>query len=194
MIIWLNGAFGSGKTQTAYELKRRIPGSFVYDPEEFGFCLRKCQPKPLHLPDFQDEPMWRSVNYEMLKQLYDSFDGVIIVPMTVTDKRYFGEIVGRLRGDGCDVRHFVICARRETILRRLRSRGEGTRSWAAQQIPRCLAAFEDPVFEVCLHTDELCVSEVAEKIAGLCGIELTRRDNAFVRFVNRMRTLVGHIR
>lgn len=24
MIIWINGAFGSGKTQTAFELNRRI--------------------------------------------------------------------------------------------------------------------------------------------------------------------------
>lgn len=40
MIIWINGAFGSGKTNTAYELKRRIPNAFVYDPEEAGFLVR----------------------------------------------------------------------------------------------------------------------------------------------------------
>ena len=37
MIIWLNGAFGAGKTQTAYELKRRIPGSVIYDKERTEF-------------------------------------------------------------------------------------------------------------------------------------------------------------
>lgn len=194
MIIWLNGAFGSGKTQTAFELKRRIPGSFVYDPEEFGFCLRKCQPKSLHLPDFQDEELWRSVNYEMLRRLYDSFDGVIIVPMTVTNPQYFGEIVGRLRADGCDVRHFVLYAKPETILKRLRSRFEGKASWAAQQIPRCLAAFEDAVFDGRICTDELTVSEAAEAVAERCTIELSPRDNAAVSFVSRLATLVGHIR
>lgn len=40
MIIWLNGAFGAGKTQTAYELRRRLPGSYVYDPENAGFFIR----------------------------------------------------------------------------------------------------------------------------------------------------------
>ena len=40
MIIWLNGAFGAGKTQTAYELHRRLPGSYVYDPENAGFFMR----------------------------------------------------------------------------------------------------------------------------------------------------------
>lgn len=37
MIFWVNGAFGAGKTQTSYELHRRIPNSFVYDPENVGF-------------------------------------------------------------------------------------------------------------------------------------------------------------
>ena len=36
MIIWINGAFGSGKTNVAYELNRRIESSYVYDPEEIG--------------------------------------------------------------------------------------------------------------------------------------------------------------
>lgn len=36
MIIWINGAFGSGKTQTAYELCRRMRGAYVYDPENAG--------------------------------------------------------------------------------------------------------------------------------------------------------------
>jgi tRNA A37 N6-isopentenylltransferase MiaA len=32
MLVWLNGPFGGGKTQTAYELHRRLPGSVVCDP------------------------------------------------------------------------------------------------------------------------------------------------------------------
>ncbi|HBD65376.1 MAG TPA: tunicamycin resistance protein, partial [Clostridiales bacterium] len=40
MIIWINGAFGSGKTQTANELHRRIKNSYVYDPENIGFFIR----------------------------------------------------------------------------------------------------------------------------------------------------------
>ena len=47
MIIWLNGAFGAGKTQTAYELRRRLPGSYVYDPENAGFFIRDNLPPGL---------------------------------------------------------------------------------------------------------------------------------------------------
>ena len=37
MIIGINGAFGAGKTQAAYELQRRRKGAYVYDPENLGF-------------------------------------------------------------------------------------------------------------------------------------------------------------
>jgi adenylylsulfate kinase-like enzyme len=32
MLLWINGPFGGGKTATAYELNRRLPGSVVCDP------------------------------------------------------------------------------------------------------------------------------------------------------------------
>jgi hypothetical protein len=38
MLLWINGPFGGGKTQTAYELRRRLPGSIVCDPEHVGFA------------------------------------------------------------------------------------------------------------------------------------------------------------
>ena len=39
MLIWVNGPFGGGKTQTAHELQRRLPGSALCDPELVGFGL-----------------------------------------------------------------------------------------------------------------------------------------------------------
>jgi tRNA A37 N6-isopentenylltransferase MiaA len=33
MLLWFNGPFGGGKTATAYELNRRLPGSVVCDSE-----------------------------------------------------------------------------------------------------------------------------------------------------------------
>ena len=44
MIIWINGSYGSGKTQTAYELQRRLDNSYVYDPENIGYFLDKNLP------------------------------------------------------------------------------------------------------------------------------------------------------
>ena len=44
MIIWLNGGFCAGKTTLAKELRRRVPGAVVFDPEELGLLLWKWLP------------------------------------------------------------------------------------------------------------------------------------------------------
>ena len=46
----------------------------------------------------------------------------MIVPMTLVDANYFDEVVGGLRDEGIDVRHFALTASVEVIHRRLRSR------------------------------------------------------------------------
>jgi len=194
MVIWLNGAFGSGKTQTAFELNRRIENSFVYDPENVGFMIRKNQPQSLQKPDFQDEVLWRSVNFELLKQLCAEYDGTVIVPMTLTEPKYYDEIITPLRSIGIDVRHFVLWAEPETLKKRLRSRFEGQNSWAAQQIPRCVDAFENARFEGRIVTDNLTVSKVAEAVASYCGIGLAPADTGFRMLMNRIRTQLGAIR
>ena len=53
MLLWINGPFGGGKTQTAHEIRRRLPGSVVCDPEHPGFGLRRMLPPDLR-GDFQD--------------------------------------------------------------------------------------------------------------------------------------------
>ncbi len=138
MIIWVNGAFGSGKTQTSFELHRRIPNSFVYDPENIGFFIDKNIPKEIGNGDFQDYVIWREFNYTLLKYIESEYDGVIIVPMTIVNPLYFDEIIGRLRKEKMIVNHFVLWASKETIQKRLRKRGERNNSWSAKQIDRCL--------------------------------------------------------
>lgn len=111
MIIWLNGAFGAGKTQTAYELRRRLPGSYVYDPENAGFFIRDNLPPGLRLDDFQDFPMWCAFNLEMLDYAAARYEGHIIVPMTITSRAYYQELVGAL-AKRHEVRHFILWAGR----------------------------------------------------------------------------------
>lgn len=47
MIIMINGAFGSGKTTTARNLQKVVPGSMLFDPEEIGYMLRKLIPEEM---------------------------------------------------------------------------------------------------------------------------------------------------
>jgi hypothetical protein len=105
MIIWINGAFGAGKTETSTELHKKLPHSFIFDPENAGFYIRENIPKEISKGDFQLYPMWRDFNYSMLKYIQHAYNGTIIVPMTLVDPHYFQEIVGRLRLDEVIVHH-----------------------------------------------------------------------------------------
>ncbi len=117
MVIWINGAFGAGKTQTAYELHRRLPNSYVYDPENVGYFIRENVPAAIGKDDFQDYPMWRMFNLEMLDYISGHYAGNIIVPMTITSKQYYDELIGAL-SQKYEVKHFILYAQKRTLLKR----------------------------------------------------------------------------
>mgnify|MGYP001194439836 CR=1 FL=1 len=119
MIVWPNGAFGSGKTTCGHELNRRALSSLVCDPENIGYFIRKNTPREIHEPDFQDHAQWRLFSYEMLRHLSVAYDGTILVPRTLVSHQYYDEIIGRLIEDGVDVKHYILYAEREIIEKRL---------------------------------------------------------------------------
>jgi hypothetical protein len=171
LIIWINGAFGVGKTETAYELHRRLPNSFVYDPENVGYYIRANIPDVMTKEDFQDHYLWREINYSMLKYIAKEYSGTIIVPMTIIKPDYWMEVGGNLVNEGFEVHHFTLCASRETLLKRLDGRGEGNDSWAVQQIDRCITGLNKDIFKEHVDTNNLTTLEVVERIAH--KLELT---------------------
>lgn len=105
MLLWINGPFGGGKTQTAHEIQRRLPtNSVICDPEEVGFGLRRMTPSYLR-HDFQDYPAWRQGVFEVLDHVLSNHVGVVIAPMTIVEPNYYEETIGQLRSCGHDVRH-----------------------------------------------------------------------------------------
>lgn len=125
MLIWVNGTFGVGKTHMVAELHHRLPGSLVVDPEQVGYGMQRLVP-PSYRPDFQDFTAWRTGVVEVLDLVLVKHDGHVLVPMTVTNPRYFDETVGRLREMGHDVRHIALLADPDTVVGRLRA-GAGRR-------------------------------------------------------------------
>lgn len=195
MIIWINGAFGSGKTQTAFELHRRLPSSYVYDPENVGYFIRKNIPNELSKGDFQDYVMWREFNLSMLKYIANGYKGAIIVPMTLVNPDYFTEIIENLRSDGIEVKHFVLWASKETILKRLRSRADGKNSWPAQQIDRCLEGLSQDLFKIHIDTDKMSIGEVVEELARQSNLSLLPdRRTQIGRIYDNIKVKLKHIR
>jgi deoxyadenosine/deoxycytidine kinase len=172
MIIWINGAFGAGKTQTAISLRHRLPNAFIYDPEEAGFYIRKHIPDSMQKPDFQEHTLWRSIVREHLAYMAANTEDIIIVPMTITEPSYYEEIIGQLRSDGHRVYHLVLAASEETLRTRLAKRGEKQNSWAAQQIQRCVKGLSKPTFENKLVTDNMSIDEVIGAIIRKSDLNL----------------------
>jgi hypothetical protein len=195
MIVWINGAFGSGKTQTAFELNRRIPNSFVYDPENLGFFLSKNIPSSIRKDDFQDCEMWRELNFPIIKYIEHKYDGVLIIPMTLVNSQYFNEIVGELRNHGVDVRHYALMASKETLIQRLKSRGDGINSWAAKQVDRCINGLTNEIFKQHIDTENMSIDDVVEKIAAMSNITLIPDNSGrLIRKLKRILTKLKHIR
>ncbi|MFJ8604676.1 AAA family ATPase [Streptomyces shenzhenensis] len=194
MLLWINGPFGGGKTQTAHEIQRRLPGSVICDPEHPGFGLRRMLPPELR-GDFQDLASWRQGVVEVLDLALTRHDGVVIAPMTVTDTGHFAETVGRLRELGHDVQHFTLLAERETVLRRLRERSPGhlmrfpggkksapcRENWAVEQLDHCLERLREPEFAEHLWTDHSTVPKTADRIAVLAGLTLQPNTDGALR-------------
>ncbi|MEU6577060.1 AAA family ATPase [Streptomyces sp. NPDC046805] len=208
MLLWINGPFGGGKTQTAHEIRRRLPGSVICDPEHPGFGLRRMLPPELR-GDFQDLTAWRQGVVEVLDLAVAKHDGVVIAPMTVTHSGHFEETVGRLRELGHDVRHFTLLAERETVVGRLRERGLGhllqyvvgrnaglrRETWALQQLDRCLERLSEPEFAEHLWTDQSTVPKTADRIAVLAGLTLRpNREGALRTRLRQAKVAAGHIR
>ncbi len=168
MIIWINGSFGVGKSETSRILHEILPNSHIYDPEQVGYFLWDNFPNSMKRQgDFQDIVIWRSINYEIIKHLAETYQGDLIIPMTMVNAIYYNEIVGRLKRDGIDVKHFILTAPRETIIKRLIQRGDGENSWAEQQIDRCLTAYEKDITGIKVDTSDRDARMAAEYILEL---------------------------
>ncbi|MGX1371963.1 8-oxo-dGTP pyrophosphatase MutT (NUDIX family) [Streptomyces canus] len=118
MIVWINGAFGAGKTTTARELIELIPNSTLFDPEDIGAAVVRLLP-PKHLAevgDFQDLPIWRRLVIDTAAAMLAELGGTLVVPMTLLRQEYRDEIFGGLAARRIGVKH-ILLAPAETILR-----------------------------------------------------------------------------
>ncbi|GHF00489.1 NUDIX domain-containing protein [Streptomyces griseoluteus] len=117
-VVWINGAFGAGKTTTARELIELIPNSTLFDPELIGAELLRLLPakRLAEVDDFQDLPIWRRLVIDTAAALLAEMGGTLVVPMTLLRQEYRDEIFGGLAARRISVRHLLLTPA-ETILR-----------------------------------------------------------------------------
>jgi hypothetical protein len=177
MIVWINGAFGSGKTTLVGELRRRWPEALVYDPEHIGYVLRSIVDVPTG--NFQDLRLWRRQVAAMAIGLVEDYGRPVLSPMTLVNPQYVNEIFGALAEAGVAVHHFFLKVSPNTLLRRLDARvqlpddperEEAARTWAKAQIAECVAAVDTlPTDTVVLDGERACDELATEVLARVRG-------------------------
>jgi hypothetical protein len=165
MIVWINGAFGAGKTTTAGLLAAGLENAKVLDPEYVGYLLTAFVRSPTG--DFQDLPLWRHLVVETLGGLDRLEPRTWIVPMSLLDPGYRAEILGGLRAASSSVREFVLGVPEGVLRARILADevNPEARQWRLDHVGQALATFAT-VDEDCLVDGTQEPEKVAAEIAG----------------------------
>ncbi len=197
MIIWVNGAYGAGKSSAAREMLDLIPESNLFEPEVLGGCLRQMLPdkRLQEITDHQELAVWPRLVVETAAALLQELGGVLVTPMTLLRQDHRDEIFGGLAARGIEVRH-VLLDTEETILRARIAAGadhpddtraaDTARRWALDRIPDYADALGWLTRDAhVLRTDGLTPRQTAVRVAeaigrgeGFCGIVQTPAPRA----------------
>ena len=181
VIIWLNGAFGAGKTTLAEELRRRLPEAVVYDPEDVGVMLWKWMPPN---DDFQDLPSWRELVVTTALSLRRHHADTLIVPMSLIRDAYRAEILGGLADAGEEVLHVFLEADAGVLRERLSARApvpdnpganQSALQWAMSRVEAAIAAAAgQPDGTLMLRSDRLTTAELADEVLAAASLRQVR--------------------
>lgn len=146
VIIWLNGAYGVGKTAVAEELLQFLPGSTLYDPGPVEAGLRELLPKErlARISGVHELPSWRRLVVDTAVALLTEVPGPLVTPVSLLRQEHRDEVFGALAARRVELRHFLLDAD-ETILRAridqlAATEGESARNWYLRQLPAYQAA------------------------------------------------------
>jgi hypothetical protein len=176
VIIWINGAFGAGKTTLAGEVHRRLPDAVVYDPEDVGLMLWKWM-RPNG--DFRHPPGWRELVVATALSLRRHHAETLIVPMSLIRGACRAEILGGLAGAGEEVLHVFLEADAGVLRGRLNARvthpgrewGQGAREFGMTGVDEMVAAAaRQPGGTLMLRSDRLTPAELADEVLARASL------------------------
>ncbi len=173
MIVWINGAFGAGKTTLAEELHRRLPDALPFDPEYVGAILVKWAP-PAPSGDFQDIPLWRKLVADFAIGLAAEYGRTLIVPMTLVNTQYRDEIFGLITDAGQPLLHVFLDVPAVELRRRIDEQilvdddpaaDARARTFRHSNVDRCVAARDGlPPETLVLRGDHHTPAELADQV------------------------------
>jgi adenylylsulfate kinase-like enzyme len=179
VIIWINGAFGAGKTTLADELSTRLPDAMLFDPEYVGYILHRWVPTS-ETGDFQDLPVWRKLVADFATRLTAEYGRPLVVPMTVINADYRDEIFGLIGKTGGRILHVFLDVPAEQLRRRIDAQvlidddpdaDARARAFRHRNVDRCIAArAELPADTLVLRSDQHTPPELADLVLQELGV------------------------
>jgi|GEM_PF-3320891 len=171
-VLWLDGAFGAGKTDAAREVLELRPDWLLVDPESVGFLLWEHDPS-LRAKDFRELRLWRRLVVEHVEAVLEERERSLVVPMSLFATLHVDETVGELRRRGVDVHHVRLLVDRTELERRIlkqrtsddEATDVGTRAFRPAQLDAGLAATSGLGLAVAGRSPR----DVAQAALDLCG-------------------------
>ena len=174
MIVFINGAFGIGKSTVARHLRARLVGSGIFDPEPVGMFLqhvaRWLPLKGAGTDDFQDLHAWRAWCVRGIRTMR-IFRGTVIVPMAFSNFSYLREFLDGARAADREVVLVCLVAPLAVVQHRLAARAAGhdtiVSAWEVKRAAECCEAHLSDVFGRPVAAGCRSPESLAEEIATL---------------------------
>ena len=168
VIVWLNGAFGGGKTATAKRFVAHNPGTRLFDPEWVGYLLREMLADP-DVYDFQDYTSWRRLVPVVAAEVGRATGDRLIAVQSVLVEEYWRDLARGFAGQGHEIYHVLLTASEDTLRARIEadeSEPEGVRDWRLEHVSTFVEAqsWLRPRADLVIDSTDLTPDEVAEQI------------------------------
>lgn len=164
-IYWINGPYGVGKTTIANLLKNKLTKAYIFDPEQVGNAIRENYPKEMFKETFEEYPLWLDTNYKLLSDIFNKYDGDIIVPMTLLKEESYLQIIKRLQDDGINVDYVFLDGDEQTLYHRMVELGrEEPDGWCVKHIPICLRVQKEERHAIHINTIDKTPEEIVDQI------------------------------
>lgn len=167
MIVWLNGAFGVGKTTTSQLIT--ADGAWRhFDPEWVGYMLAN-NLSDHAVTDFQQYPSWRRLVPIVADEIIQFTGQHLMATQSVLVEEYWREITKGLADLGHDVFHVVLDADAQTLHERIGSdqdEPERTRAWRHQHAAayHSALAWLRPAADLVIDTGHLDAAGAADRV------------------------------
>ncbi len=151
MIVYINGAFGVGKTTVADLLVARLPNAILFDPELVGDVLTRSLGELDPKDDFQHYDSWSELVGAFLRSFRNAYPhSTIVVPMSLLSDPIRNRTIAAMREADTDVRSFTLVATPAELERRIRRRDSSDRSreWCLQHMAGASVANGDDAIVV----------------------------------------------